>query len=564
MKTVFNRIGVLTKTDFIFNTKSIARRNSPRGPEGPDLQLPRAVIRCRAHGSYTPVPARLSGCAMAGLYLLHCHALATIARKTGHGTLMEILAWLPGLQLVPMLRVGGIGFGRFCLHVLGFCLGGGRDRRGLEPARRRQQSLLLAVGIGLLTLLACLYMLWIQWRTAAARNIPGWFGPLSGVPLFGLAVYPIIAFHDGWARPHPLGGFIGALTALAMLAPATMPLDAIESEDGLPTSLAQWTQAAESTGPRRAGCDAAETVATQDDASGAGAGTTPAPLPAEVADRPRKGDSGALRSAGRFAIDWTALAEPENMRDPDNRSRALASRRRSVPSSTDAGPIWTARPTIDWRATSNPIEEQIQGRRRPTPLRLPARSEAPKPAEARAKPTRRSPPRSPPVTRPAPTRPFPVRISEACPPQTELRTRSSEKGEEEWCQQLAQYGGLRHGWYVRYFENGRPEQVGEYRDGLRVGVWTRFFTLRQPCGLKPSSRPACSTAGCSPSIATAFARRPSASKRATGFVRRPHFPGATSPGKTGRPSRFDLPGNRRSTRDPCLDCPARRQRTRSA
>ena len=74
----------------------------------------------------------------------------------------------------------------------------------------------------------------------------------------------------------------------------------------------------------------------------------------------------------------------------------------------------------------------------------------------------------------APTRPFPVRISEDCPPQTELRTRSSDKGEEEWCQRLASHGGLRHGWYARLFDDGRPEQVGEYRDGLRVGVWTRF------------------------------------------------------------------------------------------
>ena len=67
-----------------------------------------------------------------------------------------------------------------------------------------------------------------------------------------------------------------------------------------------------------------------------------------------------------------------------------------------------------------------------------------------------------------------MNASDTCPAGAELRSRTREGGEEEWCQQLAQYGGLRDGWYARYFEGGRPEQVGEYRDGLRVGVWTRF------------------------------------------------------------------------------------------
>jgi len=79
----------------------------------------------------------------------------------------------------------------------------------------------------------------------------------------------------------------------------------------------------------------------------------------------------------------------------------------------------------------------------------------------------------------APMRAFPVQAAETCPSGTELRSRTSEKGEEEWCQQLAGNGGLRHGWYARYFEGGQPEQVGEYRDGLRVGVWTRFYPAGQ-------------------------------------------------------------------------------------
>ena len=78
-----------------------------------------------------------------------------------------------------------------------------------------------------------------------------------------------------------------------------------------------------------------------------------------------------------------------------------------------------------------------------------------------------------------PTRPIPVQPGESCPPGTELRNRSSEKGEEEWCQQRDADGGLRHGWYARYGEGGRPESMGEYANGLRVGVWTRFHDSGQ-------------------------------------------------------------------------------------
>jgi len=413
--------------------------------------------------------------AMAGLYLLHCHALATIARKTGHDALMEILAWLPGLQLVPTLRVGGVGFGQFCLHALGFCLAAIAIGGVSSLLAGSQRSVLLAVGIGLLTLLACLYILWIQWRTAAARNLPGWFGPLSGVPLVGLAVYPIIAFHDGWARPHPLGGFIGALTALAMLAmlaPATMPLDALESGEGLPTSLAQWTQAAELEDLGALRAMPTGIVGDPADASAAAPAALPTPLPPEVTEDHEKAIRVLFDLQGRFAT-LTALAEPENMRHPDNRSRAL----RLVESIR--AELERRRTDLDGETYDRlagdliRIEGRIRGRAAP---RLAAsgsfRSAGKPPGAARAEAA------SPAAIADgdgAPLRPFPVTASEDCPSGTELKTRSSEKGEEEWCQQLDQYGGLRHGWYARYFENGRPEQVGEYRDGLRVGVWTRFY-----------------------------------------------------------------------------------------
>ena len=74
-----------------------------------------------------------------------------------------------------------------------------------------------------------------------------------------------------------------------------------------------------------------------------------------------------------------------------------------------------------------------------------------------------------------PRHPLPVQPADECPPGTELRSQTDERGEEEWCQQVDELGGLRHGWYARYQGEGRPESLGEYAQGLRVGVWTRFY-----------------------------------------------------------------------------------------
>jgi hypothetical protein len=79
----------------------------------------------------------------------------------------------------------------------------------------------------------------------------------------------------------------------------------------------------------------------------------------------------------------------------------------------------------------------------------------------------------------APIRPIPVQPTDGCPAGTQLRSRARGAGEEEWCQQLADDGGLRHGWYAQYHSGGQPESMGEYANGLRIGVWTRFYASGQ-------------------------------------------------------------------------------------
>jgi hypothetical protein len=75
-----------------------------------------------------------------------------------------------------------------------------------------------------------------------------------------------------------------------------------------------------------------------------------------------------------------------------------------------------------------------------------------------------------------PMRPFLVHASESCPAGTERHESKQAHHDLEWCQQLAADGGLRHGWYAKYLEDGQPESMGQYESGLRVGVWTRFYS----------------------------------------------------------------------------------------
>lgn len=402
--------------------------------------------------------------------LVTAHALSVIARKQELGSLMEVLAWVPIAQIAPLLAVGGGSLPRFLLGVVGLVIANvvlfgaasflGDGLGGVMAAVGAAGSVLLALG----------YLARIAWNTATARSLPGWVGLLIFVPLANLAVYPIIAFHDGWSGPHRVGAALGLLIIVGSSLPTFQAVRMLQTgleqaESELSTELADWSVELE-----RLDAGAVDPASSfDDDDLHDGTDTTGAP-PARPTPATTEAATASIRAfmalKGRFDT-LDGLTTPDNLRIQDHRVRAL-NLIRSIRADLEA-----QRAALDPETYTTlaghlvDVEARLQGRAsahhagraaRPDPnaAALPA---APDPAAA------------------APLRPYPVHASGDCPPGTELRTWTSDEGDEgdeEWCQQLAQYGGLRHGWYARYFEGGRPEQVGEYRNGLRVGVWTRF------------------------------------------------------------------------------------------
>ena len=402
--------------------------------------------------------------------LLWAHSLSVIARKTELGSLMEVLAWVPLAQVAPMLAVGGGSLPHCLLGTLGLIAANGALLAVGVFLGEGLGAVLPAIGIGATMLISLGYFARIYWNTATARELPGWVGLLMFVPLVNLFAYPIMAFHDGWAGPHKIGLLIGTLITVGSMAPYYTALQLLQEGEGLPTSLADWQAAGELRDLGR--LDEMPVEIVIDDRLG-GPGGASVPLPAEIARDHEQSIRALFEMKDRFD-QLEALAAPENMLIEDLRGRALRQleqlRAKLASQRTQLDPqtyeeLATHLIEIEARIHS---EDARGGRARFAKATRDSgvdRTDAGRPASLAGEAD----------ADPAPIRPFPVRASDGCPRNTELRSRTTAKGDEEWCQQLEAYGGLRHGWYARYFEGGRPEQIGEYSHGLRVGVWTRFY-----------------------------------------------------------------------------------------
>jgi hypothetical protein len=69
---------------------------------------------------------------------------------------------------------------------------------------------------------------------------------------------------------------------------------------------------------------------------------------------------------------------------------------------------------------------------------------------------------------------FPVPEDPDCPAGTAERQAEAAASHESWCERVGKDAGLKHGWFFEYAADGRPLVAGEYRNGMRVGVWTRW------------------------------------------------------------------------------------------
>lgn len=132
------------------------------------------------------------------LQLLFCYALQTVAEKQGLPATW--LAWVPLLQIYPIIRAGSSTFPQFLL-LLAAGIAAIIASAVLGPV-----GALLALAWG-----ACLlvYFVRLMWFTAENRGVSGWIGILTFIPLFGFFAYLYIAFHDGPVPPHAVGVLLG-------------------------------------------------------------------------------------------------------------------------------------------------------------------------------------------------------------------------------------------------------------------------------------------------------------------------------------------------------------------
>ncbi|MFK7896075.1 MAG: hypothetical protein AB8G23_09585 [Myxococcota bacterium] len=401
-------------------------------------------------------------------------SLSVIARKGGESDLIQILAWIPLLQIVPMVLAGGGSVGAFLLGALALFVGA--IALGMAAA-------FLGSGLGgslttlseVLILLLCFgYAARLFWNTAIERDLPGWVGLLLLIPGINFFAFPYIAFHDGWEMPQKGGLVIGLLITFATFAPPYRMLQAIQSNGGFPTDEAGWAALAED--PQ---WNALTGQMTEQDGFGSGAGFS-LPSAADFASEPSgntpntaemQAEPNSIQALlglqGRFQALERATSGSK-LNDPNQRQAASAILQ------TTQVELETSREALGEETYQEllthllEIEAMLGGDGSPSRF-----SAAPHP---RSSSSRESAPAAiAHANNPAPALPLPVEVGADCAPGTELKSQTRDGQDEEWCEQTASSGGLRHGWYAKYAESGQPVSVGEYRDGLRVGVWTRFY-----------------------------------------------------------------------------------------
>ena len=141
-----------------------------------------------------------------------------IADKNDLSSISRFMAWIPILQVVPMIQSAGASVGKTLLGLvacmIGFPLLIGLGSTLPDPFG----GIATFLGIMLMVLGMFGFMGWLAWRTAERRDLSGGLGLLVFIPFFGMFIYPYIAFHDGFVAPNKAGAALGTLLIIAMAA----------------------------------------------------------------------------------------------------------------------------------------------------------------------------------------------------------------------------------------------------------------------------------------------------------------------------------------------------------
>jgi hypothetical protein len=363
--------------------------------------------------------------ATALIQVIFSYSLQVIAEKNELPDFAAFIAWIPLLQLYPVIKVGGGNFKTFVLGGIGACVA--MAVVGGLSAAAGFGGLGGGLAAGAFALVVIVYMARIAMGTAERRGLSKWIGLLTFVPLANFVVYPYIAFHDGFRAPNKLGVVLGLLLAFGPL----------------PSQIAIVEQFSQQ----------AQVVADTDTGNG-------------VTFEQAMGGLGTAMEIGA----QLAMLDGMDPNDPQQASTmhdAVGEIRQKIETSRDVLGLEAASEMEDLLEKH---EQRLAGPARAAPTHKPVAYQAP-------------PTRSP----IAPIKPltasiqrngddgFAIPNAPACSPGTTRRGGSPPEGSREWCEKTGADAGIKHGWTTEYHASGSPAVAGEYRDGLRVGVWTRYY-----------------------------------------------------------------------------------------
>ena len=151
------------------------------------------------------------------------HPTSVIARKTDQPDTAEVLAYLPPvLQFVPMIWAAGGQAQVWRFRLLTPAAVGSSILMGFAAGALGEGALAGLMGFyadWAIDLYLLGWTAWLGWRIAENRDLPGAFGLLLVLPLFNTLAAWVLAFHDGWERPHRGGMAAGVGLALAFVLP---------------------------------------------------------------------------------------------------------------------------------------------------------------------------------------------------------------------------------------------------------------------------------------------------------------------------------------------------------
>jgi hypothetical protein len=355
----------------------------------------------------------------ATVQVLFSYALQVIAEKNKLPDIAAFLAWIPLLNLYPLIRCGGGSFTKFLIGtVVGVAL---VVAAGVAGATSDAAALGVgaAVGAGVFALVAVIYMARIVMATAESRGLSKWLGLMAFVPLLNIFVYPYIAFHDGFRAPNKIGLVLGLLLAFGPLPGQLKMLETFGEQ-------AKHFEAVLS-------------------------GADPSNFDAAALQN-AMGDFGAALEMGDALsmLEGMESADPEQMEGMQRELAAIA------------GDLDEDSMVLELQAMAEPMSDPVPD----TPVGdRTGRGPAPPPA---SRATTAS------IGRDG-ERGFAIPESPGCPLGTVSKGSGPPSGLELWCERVGVDGGMKHGWLSSWHENENPAMAGEYRDGLRVGVWTRWY-----------------------------------------------------------------------------------------